>query len=46
MENVLFFARDPELVDMVFVSVCDLVARVSIFRLTFLPDERVWELIR
>lgn len=46
MENVLFFARDPELANMVFEAVCDLVARVPVFQLTFFPDGRVWELIR
>lgn len=46
MENVLFFARDPELVEMVFESACELARRVPVFRLTFFPDERVWELIQ
>jgi hypothetical protein len=45
MENVLFFAHDEELVGMVFESACELVCRVPIYRLTFLPDQRVWELI-
>jgi hypothetical protein len=45
MENVLFFARDPELVTLVFESACELVHRVPVYRLTFLPDQRVWELI-
>lgn len=45
MENVLFFAHDPELVRMVFDTVCDLVRAVPVYRLTFAPDERVWELI-
>ncbi len=44
MENVLFFADDPELVSLVFESVCELVQRVPVYRLTFFPDERVWEL--
>lgn len=46
MENVLFFARDPESANMVFKTACELVARVPMFRLTFFPDGRVWELIR
>jgi hypothetical protein len=45
MENVLFFAHDPELVNLVFESVCDLVRHIPVYRLTFFPDERVWELI-
>lgn len=45
MENVLFFVHDPEPVSMVFESVCELVRRVPVYRLTFVPDQRVWELI-
>lgn len=45
MENVLFFAQDPVLVDRVFESVCDLVRNVPVRRLTFFPDNRVWDLI-
>ena len=45
MENVLFFTHDPELVALVFESACDLVRHVPVYRLTFVPDERVWELI-
>ena len=43
--DILFFARDPELVKMVFDSVFDFAARVPIRRLTFVPDSSVWELI-
>lgn len=46
LRNILFFAEDPELVRMVFRSACDFVERVSVQQLTFVPDERVWELIR
>lgn len=46
MENVLFFARDRESANMVFETACELVARAPVFRLTFFPDGRVWELIR
>ena len=42
---VLFFAHDSELVGNVFDSVCELVRRVPVQRLTFVPDSRVWELI-
>lgn len=43
--SVLFFAHDPRLVGKVFDSVCELVQRVPVQRLTFVPDSRVWELI-
>jgi len=45
LENVLFFAHDPELVGLVFESACKLVSCVPVYRLTFVPDESVWELI-
>jgi hypothetical protein len=43
--NVLFFARDPEFVKLVFDAAFDFVSRVPVRRLTFVPDARVWELI-
>ncbi len=43
---ILFFAEDPELVAAVFRSACDFVERVPVKRLTFYPDQRVWDLIR
>jgi hypothetical protein len=46
MGNILFFARDPEFVKMVFDAAFDFVSRVPVRRLTFVPDERVWELIQ
>jgi hypothetical protein len=46
MENVLFFARDPEFVKMVFDAAFEFVAQVPVRRLTFVPDTSVWELIR
>jgi len=45
LESVLFFAKDERLVGRVFDSACELVRRVPVKRLTFFPDERVWELI-
>jgi hypothetical protein len=45
LANVLFFAHDSELVSRIFETACELVARVPVYRLTFFPDERVWELI-
>jgi len=46
MQNILFFARDQELVGRLFQTACAFVAKVPVYRLGFLPDERVWELIR
>ena len=43
--NILFFARDPEFVKLVFDAAFDFVSRVPVRRLTFVPDARVWELI-
>lgn len=45
LANVLFFAEDQDLVQSVFGVAFDFVHRVPISRLTFLPDNRVWELI-
>ena len=45
MESILFFAHDADLVSKVFDSALDLVDRVPVKRLTFYPDERVWDLI-
>jgi len=45
LRNILFFAEDAELVEMIFRSACDFVDRVPVRRLTFVPDARVWDLI-
>lgn len=45
LSNVLFFARDEELVRAIFASAFEFVTRVPVARLTFVPDARVWELI-
>jgi len=45
LENVLFFAQDPEMVKLVFQAACDFVCRVLVLRLTFAPDARVWEMV-
>lgn len=45
LANVLFFAEDEELVQATFHSAFELVSRVPVSRLTFVPDARVWELI-
>jgi len=46
LRNILFFAEDAELVKLVFRSACEFVDRVPVRRLTFVPDQRVWDLIR
>jgi hypothetical protein len=45
LRNILFFAREPNFVKMVFDAAFDFVARVPVRRLTFTPDFRVWEMI-
>ncbi len=49
LANMLFFAQgqeeDQEIVHQVFQAACDFVHRVPVYRLTFVPDARVWELI-
>jgi len=46
LSNLLFFAKDEELVQRIFYSVFEFVSKVPVMRLTFVPDVRVWELIR
>ena len=46
LSNLLFFARDEEPVRKIFHSAFEFVDRVPVARLTFVPDARVWELIR
>src|ERR1700674_2152430 len=46
LRNVLFFADDPELVELVFQAVCEFASLVPIRRLIFVPDQRVWDIIR
>jgi hypothetical protein len=46
MRNILFFAEDTDLVQKVFQSACEFVERVPLRRLTFVPDARVWDIIR
>ena len=45
LQNILFFAKDPELVKNVFDAAFRFVAATPVRRLTFAPDSRVWELI-
>ena len=46
LSNLLFFAKDQELVQATFHAACEFVRRVPVSRLTFFPDSRAWELIR
>jgi hypothetical protein len=46
LRNILFFAEDAELVKLVFQSACDFIQKVPVRRLIFVPDQRVWEIIR
>lgn len=46
LANMLFFAEDPEMVQHAFEAACDFVSRVPVQRLTFVPDARVWEMIK
>ncbi len=46
MRNILFFAEDPELVEKLLATACAFVETVSVRRLTFYPDSRVWNEIR
>src|ERR1039457_989498 len=46
MRNIFFFAEDQGLVEKLFATACDFVARVPIRRLTFYPDARVWDEVR
>ena len=46
LRNILFFAEDAELVKMVFRSATEFLERVPFSRLTFYPDQRVWDLIQ
>jgi len=45
LRNILFFADDADLVQCLFQSACDFVEHVSVHRLTFMPDRRIWEMI-
>lgn len=45
LRNILFFAEDEELVKLVFLSAWDFVNAVPVRRLTFVPDQRVWNLV-
>jgi hypothetical protein len=46
LRNILFFAEDPALVELVFQSAFEFASSVPIQRLVFFPDQKVWDLIR
>jgi hypothetical protein len=45
LESVLFFAEDANLGTKVFQTVCDLVSQLPVYRLEFVPDQTVWDLV-
>jgi hypothetical protein len=45
LRNILFFANDPSLVNLVFQAACEFASLVPIRRLVFVPDRRVWDII-
>jgi hypothetical protein len=45
LECVLCFADDSAIIEQIFHFVCELVSRVPVHELVFLPDARIWELI-
>ncbi|MFZ1011194.1 MAG: hypothetical protein WAN65_30425 [Candidatus Sulfotelmatobacter sp.] len=45
LANMLFFAEDQEMVHCAFQAACDFADQVPVYRLTFVPDTRVWEMI-
>lgn len=46
LRNILFFCEDAELVRQVFDSACEFLETVPAYRLAFVPDEKVWDLIQ
>lgn len=45
LSNILFFAKDQEMIGALLHSACEFVGRIPVSRLTFVPDSRVWGLI-
>jgi hypothetical protein len=45
LENILFFARESSPVVQLLQTACEFVGQVPVYRLTFRPDARVWEMI-
>jgi len=46
MKNILFFAEDSELVQLVFSTAAEFLERTPVFRLEFKPNAAIWNLIR
>lgn len=46
LANVLFFAEEEQFVRAAFYSAFEFVSRIPVSQLTFVPDYRVWEMIR
>jgi len=46
LQNILFFAQDDELQQLVFHTAFEFVSCVTVRRLVFAPEVRVWDLIR
>jgi hypothetical protein len=46
LQNILFFAQDDELGQLVFQTAFEFVSCVPVRRLVFAPDARAWDLIR
>jgi hypothetical protein len=44
IRNILFFAREPDFVEMAFDAALDFVDRIPIRRLTFKPTFQVWDM--
>jgi hypothetical protein len=45
LSNILFFAKDQEMIGALLHSACEFVDCVPVSRLTFVPDSRVWGMI-
>jgi hypothetical protein len=46
MRNILFFAHDRKLIEMLFATACEFVGRIPVCQLTFYPDARAWDEIK
>ena len=46
LRNILFFSRQTRLIRQVFESACHLASTVPVYRLGFVPEPSVWELLQ
>jgi hypothetical protein len=46
MKNILFFADDSELTGHLLETSCHVASTIPVYRLAFVPDARVWDVIR